>query len=195
MKAYLVELWGLAEKKAPLSMEFSRQEYWSGLPFPFPGDLLDPGIESGYPALQTDSSLSELSGKPEVMSVDLKLRCLVQSKRSVSGSCCPCIWPAIGSQANPCFPIPVSVASRVPSTEKASLCLPKSTAVSVEGTVLYKDEPFHSPAPCGIWVINPCSVLLIIVGRFLSQDHRYADSFALVVNTVLLLAHLSVKHT
>ena len=31
---------------APLSMEFSRQEYWSGLPFPVPGDLLDPGIES-----------------------------------------------------------------------------------------------------------------------------------------------------
>ena len=32
--------------QAPLSMEFSRQEYWSGLPFPIPGDLLDPGIES-----------------------------------------------------------------------------------------------------------------------------------------------------
>ena len=79
------------EIKAPLSMEFSRQEYWSGLPFPSPGDLLDPGIESGYPALQTDSSLSELSGKPEEMSMDLKLRCLVQSKYSVSGSRCPCI--------------------------------------------------------------------------------------------------------
>ena len=35
--------------QAPLSMGFSRQEYWSGLPFPFPGDLLDPGIESGSP--------------------------------------------------------------------------------------------------------------------------------------------------
>ena len=40
---------------APLSMEFSRQEYCSGLPFRFPGDLPDPGIESGSPALQADS--------------------------------------------------------------------------------------------------------------------------------------------
>ena len=37
--------------KAPLSMEFSRQKYWSGLPFPSPGDLHDPGIEAGSPAL------------------------------------------------------------------------------------------------------------------------------------------------
>ena len=41
--------------QAPLSMEFSRQEYWSGLPFPSPGDLPDPGIEPGSPALQKDS--------------------------------------------------------------------------------------------------------------------------------------------
>ena len=38
----------------PLSMEFTRQEYWSGLPFPSPGDLLDPGIEPRSPALQAD---------------------------------------------------------------------------------------------------------------------------------------------
>ena len=37
--------------RAPLSMEFSRQEYWSGVPFPFPGDLPDPGIEATSPAL------------------------------------------------------------------------------------------------------------------------------------------------
>ena len=40
-------------------MEFSRQEYWSGLPFPSPGDLPDPGIEPGSPALQADSLPSE----------------------------------------------------------------------------------------------------------------------------------------
>ena len=45
--------------QAPLSMEFSKQEYWSGLPFPFPGDLPDSGIESGSPALQKDALLSE----------------------------------------------------------------------------------------------------------------------------------------
>ena len=43
----------------PLSMGFPRQEYWSGLPFPSPGDLPDPGIEPGSPALQADYLLSE----------------------------------------------------------------------------------------------------------------------------------------
>ena len=49
--------------QAPPCMGFSRQEYWSGLPFPSPGDLPDPGIESGSPALQADSSPSEPPGK------------------------------------------------------------------------------------------------------------------------------------
>ena len=43
-------LW-TAARQAPLSMGFSRQEYWSGLPFPSPGDLPNPGIESKSPAL------------------------------------------------------------------------------------------------------------------------------------------------
>ena len=51
--------------QAPLSMGFSRQEYWSGLPFPSPGDLPDPGIEPGTTALETDALLSEPSGKPK----------------------------------------------------------------------------------------------------------------------------------
>ena len=45
-------------------MEFSRQEYWNGLPFPSPGDLPNPGSELASPDLQTDSLLSELPGKP-----------------------------------------------------------------------------------------------------------------------------------
>ena len=45
--------------QAPLSVEFSRQEYWRGLPFPSPGDVLDPGIEPMSPALWEDSLLSE----------------------------------------------------------------------------------------------------------------------------------------
>ena len=44
-------------------MGFSRQKYWSGLPFPSPGDLPDPGIESGSPALQADTLTSEPPGK------------------------------------------------------------------------------------------------------------------------------------
>ena len=46
-----------------LSMGFFRQEYWSGLPFPSPGDLPDPGIEPRFPALQADALLSEPLGK------------------------------------------------------------------------------------------------------------------------------------
>ena len=44
------------------SVEFSRQEYWSGLPFPSPGDLPDPGIEPRYPALEADALTSEPPG-------------------------------------------------------------------------------------------------------------------------------------
>ena len=71
----LVTPWAIA-CQAPLSMGFSRQEYWSGLPFPSPGDLPDPGIEPRSPALQVDFCIAnrfflptELQGKPFVMSV------------------------------------------------------------------------------------------------------------------------------
>ena len=50
--------WTIAPQ-APLSMEFFRQEYWSGLPFPSPGDLLNPGIKPGSPMLQADALPSE----------------------------------------------------------------------------------------------------------------------------------------
>ena len=50
--------------KAPLSMEFSRQESWSGLPFPCLGDHSDPGIKPRSPALQVDTLPSEPPGKP-----------------------------------------------------------------------------------------------------------------------------------
>ena len=53
--------------QAPLSMGFSRQEYWSGLPCPPPGHLPNPGIEPRYPALQADSLPSEPPGKPNNM--------------------------------------------------------------------------------------------------------------------------------
>ena len=46
--------------QAPLSMEFSRQWYWNGLLFPFPGDLPNPGVEPGTSALQADSLPTEL---------------------------------------------------------------------------------------------------------------------------------------
>ena len=50
--------------QAPPSMEFSRQEYWCGLPFPSPGDLPNTGIKLGSLALQADSLIFEPLGKP-----------------------------------------------------------------------------------------------------------------------------------
>ena len=50
--------------QASLSMGFPRQEYWSGLPFPSPGNLPDPGIEPRSPALQADTLTSQPPGKP-----------------------------------------------------------------------------------------------------------------------------------
>ena len=56
-------LW-TAAYQGPLSMGFSRQEYWSGLPFPSPGNLPEPGIKPVSPALQADSLPVEPPGKP-----------------------------------------------------------------------------------------------------------------------------------
>ena len=55
--------------QAPPSMGFSRQEYWSGLPFPSPGDLPDPGIEPVSSALEGDALTSEPPGKPLLIEV------------------------------------------------------------------------------------------------------------------------------
>ena len=59
-----VTTWTVA-RQAPLSMGCFRQEYWSGLPFPSPGDLPNPGIEPRSSALQADSLPSESPGKLE----------------------------------------------------------------------------------------------------------------------------------
>ena len=65
-------------------MEFSRQEYWSGLPFPSPGDISDPGMEPGFPALQENSSPSEQPGIDfkECLSLSLSVR---NGRLSISG--------------------------------------------------------------------------------------------------------------
>ena len=60
--------WTVAHQ-APPSMRFSRQEYWSGLPFPSPGDLPNPGIKPRSPALEADALTSEPPGKSEFKEV------------------------------------------------------------------------------------------------------------------------------
>ena len=67
----------LCDPMAPQSMEFSRQEYWSGLPFPSPEDLPNPGIEPTSPlspGLQADSLSAEPSGKPKDCGLETALR-------------------------------------------------------------------------------------------------------------------------
>ena len=64
--------------QAPLSMEFSRQEYWNGLPFPSPGDLPSAVIEPGSPALQADSLPSEPPGKPQACEVENQIKGLTR---------------------------------------------------------------------------------------------------------------------
>ena len=64
-------------------MGFSRQEYWSGLPFPSPGDLPDPGIEPGSPALQADSLPTDYEGSPRLKySVNIIFICTGKLKNS-----------------------------------------------------------------------------------------------------------------
>ena len=71
---YLYDLLWTIARQAPLSMEFSRQEYWSGLPFPTPGDLPDPGIEHLPPVsamLAGGFFTTEPPGKPHELNVIL----------------------------------------------------------------------------------------------------------------------------
>ena len=66
--------------QAPPSMGFSWPEYWSGLPFPSPGDLPDPGIEPGSPAFQAGSLTSEPPGKAHRNVVNLNNKLEVNNK-------------------------------------------------------------------------------------------------------------------
>ena len=78
----LCDPWTVAHQ-APLGMEWSRQGYWSGLPFPSPGDLPNPGIEPRSPALQADSLPSELPGKPNVI-LSLSIYLSAQVRRNIA---------------------------------------------------------------------------------------------------------------
>ena len=71
-----VTLWTVAYQASP-SMGFSRQEYWSGLPFSSPGDLPDPGIEPRSPSLQADALPSEPPGNRKPRVLVLVVTCLV----------------------------------------------------------------------------------------------------------------------
>ena len=115
--------------QVPLSMEFWRQEYWSGLPFPSPGELPNPGIEPGSPALQADS-LQNCSqshqGSLICLYTCLKQQCLyfkVFTFLALLGLCC-----GKGSAAAVQGPhYPTDVGSQFPSVQLLSRVLLFST--------------------------------------------------------------------
>ena len=89
--------------QAPPSMGFSRHEYWSGLPFPSPGDLCNPGIKLRSPALQADALPSEPQGSPsfyreeQILSGDclsktsFRIKCVLMALHFISG-----VWLGVG---------------------------------------------------------------------------------------------------
>ena len=83
--------------QAPLPMEFSRQGYWSGLPFPSPGDIPDPEIEPRSPALQVDSLPSEPPGKPCKSATPSKSGFLASHWLSLPSSSLQCFYQAWAS--------------------------------------------------------------------------------------------------
>ena len=101
-------------------MEFSRQEYWSGLPFPSPGDLPDSGIKPGYPALHTDALPSELLGKSstqftKIYELSVLTRHSVQFNHSVVSNS---LWPhGLQNTRLPCSsPTPGAYSTSCPSS-------------------------------------------------------------------------------
>ena len=96
---FFVTLWTVAHQ-APLSMGFSRQEYWSGLPIPSPGNLPNPGLEPSSPTLQADTLTSEPSGKPKHLLICVSLIADVSVSKSNDKFWSPCIplhscWPSL----------------------------------------------------------------------------------------------------
>ena len=82
---------GTVAYQAPLSVEFSRQEYWSGLPFPSPGDISEPGINPGSPALQAGSLPSEPPGILTRADGSCQQRPEIQYRKPVERLCLPVI--------------------------------------------------------------------------------------------------------
>ena len=121
----LVTSWTVAHQ-APLSTGFSRQEHWSGWPFPSPGDLPDPGITPGSPALQADSLLSEPPGKPKSAGFYLKKR----DFSSVSGAKAPSSQSRGGAD---------SIPRRGTRSHKLQLKIPQATTKTEDPSSLNYD--------------------------------------------------------
>ena len=115
---------------------FSRQEYWSGLPFPSPGDLPDPGIEPRSPALEADTLTSEPPGKPPLEAVLVGINYLVFRKELIiEGS----------------LPIP-------PYTQHHLLWMQTSLWYVCGGSFRFAHDPFHSTRFYSIHFSSPVTI-------------------------------------
>ena len=127
--------WTVAHR-APPSMGFSRQEYCSGLPFPSPGDLPDPGIEPRSPALEADTLTSEPPGKPPLEAVLVGINYLVFRKELIiEGS----------------LPIP-------PYTQHHLLWMQTSLWYVCGGSFRLAHDPFHSTRFYSIHFSSPVTI-------------------------------------
>ena len=128
--------WTLA-CQAPLSVGFSRQGSWSGLPCPSPGDLPDPGIKPGFPSLQADSLSSESPRKPKVL----------------AAQSCPNFYDLVGcNRILEWVTIPFSRRSSDPGIEPRSPMLQTGSLLS--------EPPEKSILALGLFLHTICSCML-----------------------------------
>ena len=161
--------------QAPLSMELSRQEYWSGLPFPSPADLPDPGIKPVSPALQAASLLTKPAGKSYVDVQGLTLIWLWSTRNS---------QPPLPSRVTPTTPpthsmdhlggrkLQCSFGERLWVGSKAPSCV-----LGQERSKTPVDVPFKQKAVTGTqfpsWSLAPANTLLSVCACFLSFLIKY----------------------
>ena len=129
--------WAVAHQ-APQSMEFSRQEYWSRLPFPSAGDLPDPGIEPRSPALQADSTIWAIrEGQNTKCVPNTKILFSILARKYFTLR-----WEFLHKR----------VTYAVDSNNTPHFW----TAYYVSGTVLYTEcELYHSLPPTSLWLLTP----------------------------------------
>ena len=178
--------------QTPLSMELPKQEYWSGLPFPCPGDLLNPGIKPVSPALA--GGFFEPSGTPHIyISVQISCSVVFDSLRphesqhtrppspsptpGVYSNSCPSSWrchPAISSSVVPFFSCPQSLPASepFPMTQLFS-CGGQSIGVSALASVLPMNTQDWSPLEWTGWISLQSKGLARVFSNTTVQKHQF----------------------
>ena len=177
---FFATLWTVAYQASP-SLGFSRQEYWSGLPFPSPGDLPDPGFEPGSPALEADALTSDPPGKPQTspqLSHHRDSLCAQYHRGGEKhGPCCSLITKSCLTLCNPmdCILLASSVHgilwARILGWVAISFSRGSSqprdgTCVSCLAGVSYLAGEFFTTEPPGTWVLIIILVILELLLLF-----------------------------